>query len=237
METISICILTLLGVFAMMLWLVFHFNRVQRDLEEEVHSVKQNLEGNRARIIQLDEAQKKVQAVLSPETGGARVFPKDGTLTIDGIAEALVAAGYELKERVADQGMTFTKDGHLYVLDTRNMPRFCISINYQIDPKEWDLERMQHAAHQLSDRFIMVKAFVDTDLDEEGNMTLSFRLIAMDRTYRSFTENLEEYLGILDRGSLRMREIYEHIEKERGDASALNTLANSSFQQNGKIPS
>ncbi len=62
MATFYICVLTLLGVFAIMLWLVFHFHRVQSDLEEGMRSIKQSQENTRGRIMQMDEAKKKLQA-------------------------------------------------------------------------------------------------------------------------------------------------------------------------------
>ncbi len=235
METIYICILTLLGVFAMMLWLVFHFNRVQKDLEEGMHSVKQNLEGDRARIMQLDEAQKKERALVPVQTEGVKPSQKDVSLTVGGISEVVKAAGYT--PEMGEDSIAFTKGGDQYLIDARRLPRIFIRKGYRVDPRELNLEAMKHAAYLMSDDIIMVKACLSDEPDEDGVVYLTFFLAVMDRTFRSFQENLTEYLEILDLGRQRFGEFYDQIEKEKAEASSLNTLATPSFQQNGKTPS
>ena len=236
METIYICILTLLGVFAMMLWLVFHFNRVQQGLEEEVQSVKHSLDGVRTRIVQMDEAQKKLQACSAPETGDAQSVSGNEALTIEGIVEAVRATGYTMR-RDGDS-VAFIKDGDRYVIEAGTEPRIFIRKGYRVDPAEWDLDVMKKAAYRMSDDIIMVKAHFSDETDEDGAIHLTFFLAVMDRTLRGFRENLPEYIDIIDQGKQRLGEFYDQLVKDKTDSATLNGLAaSSSHNQNGKTPS
>ena len=237
METIYVCILTLLGVFAMMLWLEFRSQRVRAEHEERLRSIKQALDGVDSRVTRLEEEGRKADPADGPETSGDRITqPKDGMLTMDGIIEAVREAGY-VPEKRGDAIVSFVKDDELYYIDAERMPRLFIRKGYRVDPKEWDVDLMKQAAHQMSDEVIMVKADVDADPDEEGNQHLSFFLAAMDRTIRGFRENLKDYIEIIDHGQQRMSEMYGKLEDDRKEAASLNGLATSSYKQNGQTPS
>lgn len=246
METIYICVLTLLGVFALMLWLVFHFNRAQRDLEAELRSLKQSQDGIRARNAQLVEAQKKLGEAMEakpkprpePELDAEAEAPARTTeakLTVAAVSGCLRAAGFIPKTR--ESTLTFMKEDESYSIDMSRNPRLFISKSYLVSSADWDLELLQRAAHQMSDDIMMIKADISDPLDEEGNRALRFYIAMMERTVRGFRENLSDYISILDDGHHRMGEIYEELEKEKKEAASLNGLANSSFNQNGKTPS
>ena len=235
METVYVCILTLLGVFAMMLWLVFHFQRARDVQEERLRSVNQALEGSLVRLTRLEEASKKGPVAPGPEKGVAPASSKDRLLTLDGIAEAVEDAGYTPEK--GEGGLVFRRNGETYIIDARRLPRFFVSKTFRIKPQEWDMDLLKQAACRMTDDIIMVKGSVNTEPDEDGDCSLRIYLAAMDRTYRSFRANLADYVQIIDDADQRLGEIYRQISEEKQEAASLNGLASSSFQQNGKTPS
>lgn len=141
--------------------------------------------------------------------------PDDKPLDIDDVMEAVRYAGY-VPER-NDTWVRFMVQGEKYVIETSRLPRIHIMKEYLVDPGEWEMDLLKHAAHLMSDRLIMGKAlFFD---DEDGKLDLRFMLTAMDRSYHSFRENLVPYLGIIEDGRARMNEIYEDLVKEKRDAA------------------
>ena len=256
METIYICILTLLGVFAIMLWLVFHFHRVQSDLEEGMRSIKRSQDNISARIMQLDEAQKKLQAAqaakketevpapaekkdaetpVEKQEAKAPAPSKEALLTPAAVSGCMRAAGYVPEKR--EDGFAFTKEDETYLIDMSRNPQLFISKSYLLSAGDWDVELLQRAAHQMADEIIMIKADISDVVDEEGNRVLRFYVVMIERTVRGFRENLKDYIRIIDDGERRMRDLYHRLEDETKDAASLHGLANSAFRQNRNTPS
>ena len=213
METIYICILTLLGVFGMMIWLVFHFHRVQTDLETGIRSVKLEQEGIRARIIQLDDEQKKLRSGLSARKGDEKRTPaEDHPLTLFDICSIIRAAGYV--QESLEGGVIFKKEDQRYVIDARRIPRITLRLGFRVDPDEWNLERLRRATLLLSEEDTMVEARVSDETDGNGAWHLAFMLTTIDRTNRAFRENFRDYLDTLDHAQERLKNLYNQLSPE-----------------------
>lgn len=230
MDSYYVCILTVLSVMLMILWLVGQYHRTNRETEERLRSVQQTLDGVLGRLGPQEDDRRKEE-----RTEGPRQIPEDGTLTAEGVVEAVRSAGFEPREKA--NGVAFVKDDETYVIDTRRMPRIFISKSFRIKPEEWDLGLMRQAAHLMSDDIIMLKACIDDKPDEDGDMCLTFFLAAMDRTLQCFRENLADYLKIINHGQQRLGEKYARLAKEKEDVTSLSALADSSFRHGRKTPS
>ena len=135
-------------------------------------------------------------------------------LNIDSIAEAVRKAGYN--PEVSDEFITFKASGDSYYIDSRRRPQLFISLYYNVQPEQFDMDLLHHAAHLMSDELIMVKAlFV-----ENGNEThLRFYIGAFERIYPSLRDNLKDYITLLKDGSDRMLEIYKELEAQKNDST------------------
>lgn len=238
METFYVCLLTLLGVFALMLWLVFHSQKARDEQEERLLSVRQGLNDIQARVARLEESAKKENSKAEQPAPAAKQEnepPKDGPLTGEGVASCVRMAGYQ-PERQEDDSIAFKRDDDTYVIDVDRLPRIFISKSYWASTKNWDPALLQQAAHKMSDDIIMVKADV-SEPDAEGNYALRFFVAAIEQSYHGFKENLTNYIHIIEDGQHHLGDLYEQYEKEKKEAASLNGLANSSFNQNGKTPS
>ena len=78
------------------------------------------------------------------------------------------------------------------------------------------MEILKKSAHLLSDEMVMVKAIFG---ERSDGTSLRFMIAAMDRNYASISDNLMSYLNIINDGSLRMKEIYNHLLEEKNDPS------------------
>ena len=64
--------------------------------------------------------------------------------------------------------ITFMAQGEHYVIDTDRFPVMTLMKHFNLNPKEWDMDLMHKAAHQVSDDIIMGKVLF-TD-EEDGIM-------------------------------------------------------------------
>lgn len=240
METFYVCLLTLLGVFALILWLVFHSQKARDEQEERLRSVKRGLDDVQARVRHLEASAKKAngeKAQIAPATETEIEQPKKGALTAEGVALCLRTAGFQPELR--EDSIAFKRDDDTYVINVDRLPRIFISKSYWASTKYWDPALLQQAAHKMSDDIIMVKADV-SEPDGEGNYALRFFVAAIEHSYHGFKENLTNYIHIIEDGQRHLGDLYEQYEKEKKEkkeAASLSGLANSSFNQNGKTPS
>lgn len=155
---------------------------------------------------------------------------EDQELTPGKISEALQYYGYE--QRSAPDRIRFKVEDLVYCIDITRMPLFTLSLEFAVNDREYNLERMKRAAHLMSDSLVMVKADIDETPDENGDKCVVFYLVAMDRNYASFKGNLGRYLNIIDEGRRRLLDFYEKIEKEESEAlSNVSALLPSSNQE------
>ena len=140
-----------------------------------------------------------------------------GPLSVDGIERAVRHMGY-LPDR-NEHWVGFKAAGEPYIIDTSRLPIVFLIRQFSVDPKEWDMDLLKHAAHLMSDDLIMVKALFDNDEKEPG---LRFLIAATDANNASFSDNLPRYLSIIDDGRNRMAEIYERLVKEKEEASRVS---------------
>lgn len=153
------------------------------------------------------------------ETMQERMAEKDPapameTLTVDGIEEAVRHMGY-VPDR-SENWVRFMVSGEPYYVETGRLPSVFLIRQFGVDPKEWEMDLLKHAAHLMSDELIMVKATFDEDEQGTG---LRFFVAALDANNASFSSNLPRYLSIIEDGRSKMHEIYEGLVKEKRDAA------------------
>jgi hypothetical protein len=138
----------------------------------------------------------------------------DGTLTPDGIADAIRYAGYV--PDVKENWIRFMVAGEPFYVETGRLPAVFVIRQYSVDKDEWEIDLLKQAAHLMSDELMMVKAIFDDNKDETG---LRFLVASLDANNASFQQNLTRYIGLIDDGRRKMNELYEELVKEKGDAA------------------
>ena len=149
---------------------------------------------------------------------GARSATAEDSLTVKGIELAVRHAGYV--PDTSDNWVCFMVAGERFVIDMSRLPQISIFLHYNIQTSEWDMELLKKAAHLMSDDLIMVKAIFN---EKPDGTTLGFFVVAMDRNYPSFRDNLMTYLNIISNGSRRLREIYNNLEEEKKNPALAET--------------
>ncbi len=138
----------------------------------------------------------------------------DGTLTPDGIADAIRYAGYV--PDVKENWIRFMVAGEPFYVETGRLPAVFVIRQYSVDKDEWEIDLLKQAAHLMSDELMMVKAIFDDNKDETG---LRFLVASLDANNASFQQNLTRYIGLIDDGRRKMNELYEELVKEKRDAA------------------
>ena len=149
---------------------------------------------------------------------GEQSVTAEDSLTVKGIELAVRHAGYV--PDTSDDWACFIVAGERFFIDMSRLPQIFISLCYNIQTSEWDMELLKKAAHLMSDDMIMVKAIFD---EKPEGTTLRFFVAAMDRNYPSFRDNLMSYLNIISNGSRRLREIYNNLEEEKKNSALAET--------------
>lgn len=240
-----VCFLTVLAVVFMILWLVFRYLQAERETAARLEAVEKGQADVQERVARLEkdvrqerDAGQEKQSAPAKTAGTNAIQPLSGerALAVEEIAQAVRALGYE--PDVQEDCLVFQKGDETLVIDTDRLPRwFFVRMSFLADPKDWDFELLQRAAHRMSDDLIMVKADISEEADAEGCRVLRIFLAAMDRTSEGLRENLPNYIDILERGQQRMTELYNEYEKEKEDSSSLNKLTEASSRQTAKKPS
>lgn len=148
----------------------------------------------------------------------ARSATAEDSLTVKGIELAVRHAGYV--PDTSGDWVCFMVAGERFVIDMSRLPQISIFLHYNIQTSEWDMELLKKAAHLMSDDLIMVKAIFN---EKPDGTTLGFFVVAMDRNYPSFRDNLMTYLNIISNGSRRLREIYNNLEEEKKNPALAET--------------
>jgi hypothetical protein len=143
----------------------------------------------------------------------ASVSP-EGPLTVEGVEEAIRHAGYV--PDVEENWIRFMVSGEPFYVETGRLPSVFVLRQYGVDTKDWEMDLLKQAAHQMSDELMMVKAIFDEDKEETG---LRFLVAALDANNSSFKQNLTRYVGLIDDGRRKMNEFYEGLVKEKREAA------------------
>ena len=162
------------------------------------------------RMAQQQETNLELLKRIPVTDAGSAEGPKP--LTVDTIAEAIRMEGY-MPEKQED-GVAFKIQGDSYFVDAERLPLLFLIKGYNVDPNDWDIDLLQHAAHLMSDDLAIVKATFADD-----NKHLNFLIAAQDRNYESFRLNLSTYLRMLENGEQKLSDHYHRMEDEQKEAS------------------
>lgn len=107
--------------------------------------------------------------------------------------------------------ITFMAQRQHYAIDAGRFPVMAIFKHFNLDHKEWDMDLMHKAAHQVSDDIIMGKVLF-TGEEEDGIM---FQITAIENKYGHFKDCLTQYISIIDESQARMDQTYNDLEAKR----------------------
>ena len=161
-----------------------------------------------------------------PVTGEGK--PIMEPLTVEKIADAIRFEGYF--PETDDDCVRFKVQGENYLVDASRLPLLFVVKGYSVDPNDWEMDIFRDAAHNMSDRLVMVKA---TFSDDDKN--LRFFVAARDRNSESFRANLTSYLGIIEDGQRVMNEEYNRMVEEKRNAALKAHPMAPSVQQDNKL--
>ena len=161
-----------------------------------------------------------------PVTGEGK--PIMEPLTVEKIADAIRFEGYF--PETDDDCVRFKVQGENYLVDASRLPLLFVVKGYSVDPNDWEMDIFRDAAHNMSDRLVMVKA---TFSDDDKN--LRFFVAARDRNSESFRANLTSYLGIIEDGQRVMNEEYNRMVEEKRNAALKAHPMAPSVQQENKL--
>lgn len=107
--------------------------------------------------------------------------------------------------------ITFMAQGEHYAIDADRFPVMVMMKHYNLDRKEYDMDLMHKAAHQVSDDIIMGKVLF-TGEEEDG---IAFQITAIENKYGHFKDCLTRYISIIDESQSRMSQLYNDIDAKQ----------------------
>ena len=107
--------------------------------------------------------------------------------------------------------ITFMAQGEHYAIDADRFPVMVMMKHYNLDHKEWDMDLMHKAAHQVSDDIIMGKVLF-TGEEEDG---IAFQITAIENKYGHFKDCLTRYISIIDESQSRMSQLYNDMDAKQ----------------------
>ena len=107
--------------------------------------------------------------------------------------------------------ITFMAQGDHYAIDADRFPVMVMMKHYNLDRKEYDMDLMHKAAHQVSDDIIMGKVLF-TGEEEDG---IAFQITAIENKYGHFKDCLTRYISIIDESQSRMSQLYNDMDAKR----------------------
>lgn len=107
--------------------------------------------------------------------------------------------------------ITFMAQGEHYAIDADRFPVMVMMKHYNLDHKEYDMDLMHKAAHQVSDDIIMGKVLF-TGEEEDGIM---FQITAIENKYGHFKDCLTRYISIIDESQSRMSQLYNEMDAKQ----------------------
>ena len=113
--------------------------------------------------------------------------------------------------------ITFMAQGEHYAIDADRFPVMVMMKHYNLDRKEYDMDLMHKAAHQVSDDIIMGKVLF-TGEEEDGIM---FQITAIENKYGHFKDCLTRYISIIDESQSRMSQLYNDMDAKQKEHLSL----------------
>ena len=113
--------------------------------------------------------------------------------------------------------ITFMAQGEHYAIDADRFPVMVMMKHYNLDRKEYDMDLMHKAAHQVSDDIIMGKVLF-TGEEEDGIM---FQITAIENKYGHFKDCLTRYISIIDESQSRMSQLYNDMDAKQKENLSL----------------
>ena len=107
--------------------------------------------------------------------------------------------------------ITFMAQGEHYAIDADRFPVMVMMKHYNLDHKEYDMDLMHKAAHQVSDDIIMGKVLF-TGEEEDG---IAFQITAIENKYGHFKDCLTRYISIIDESQSRMSQLYNDMDAKQ----------------------
>lgn len=107
--------------------------------------------------------------------------------------------------------ITFMAQGEHYAIDADRFPVMVIMKHYNLDRKEYDMDLMHKAAHQVSDDIIMGNVLF-TGEEEDG---IAFQITAIENKYGHFKDCLTRYISIIDESQSRMSQLYNDMDAKQ----------------------
>ena len=107
--------------------------------------------------------------------------------------------------------ITFMAQGEHYAIDADRFPVMVLMKHYNLDRKEYDMDLMHKAAHQVSDDIIMGKVLF-TGEEEDG---IAFQITAIENKYGHFKDCLTRYISIIDESQSRMSQLYNDMDAKQ----------------------
>ena len=150
-------------------------------------------------------------------------------LTKESVMEAIRYNGYVPD---ADEcWVTFMVQGGRYSIDVERLPVLTMIKHYNLDRKEWDMDLMHKAAHQVSDELIMGKVLF-TGEEEDG---IDFQISAIENKYGHFKDCLTRYISIIEESQARMSKIYNDMDAKRKEGLSLLPQLGAGVQGEKKV--
>lgn len=129
--------------------------------------------------------------------------------------------------------ITFMAQGEHYAIDAERFPVLVMMKHYNLDHKEYDMDLMHKAAHQVSDELIMGKVLF-TGEEEDG---IAFQITAIENKYGHFKDCLPRYISIIEESQARMSKIYNDMDAERKEGLSLLPQLGAGVQGEKKLMS
>ena len=107
--------------------------------------------------------------------------------------------------------ITFMAQGEHYAIDADRFPVMVMMKHYNLDRKEYDMDLMHKAAHQVSDDIIMGKVLF-TGEEEDG---IAFQITAIENKYGHCKDCLTRYISIIDESQSRMSQLYNDMDAKQ----------------------
>lgn len=113
--------------------------------------------------------------------------------------------------------ISFMSQGERFIIDAGRFPVMVMMKHYGLDHKDYDMELMHKAAHQVSDDLIMGKVLFTGD-EEDG---IAFQITSIENKFGHFKDSLTRYISIIEESQARMSSIYNEMDAKRKEAIGL----------------
>lgn len=156
---------------------------------------------------------------------------KDRTLDPETAMEAIRYNGFV--PEMDGHWITFMSQGEHFAIDAERFPVLVLMKHYNLDRKEYDMDLMHKAAHQVSDDIIMGKVLFTGD-EEDG---IAFQIAAIENKYGHFKDSLTRYINIIDEAQARMSHIYNEMDQKQKEAVSIMPNLTASASSEKKVMS